>query len=121
VPVSTIKRIVPQLIANGKVVRPGIGIKTVSDAVARANGIIGVVVASANDIAGRSGIKGLSRGKHGQIVVNDVVVAIENIQVRNSDDLFAELDKRKPGDVVELKILNTGKTRKLKVTLQGVE
>jgi S1-C subfamily serine protease len=121
VPVSIIKRIVPQLIANGRVVRPGIGIKTVSDAVARANGIIGVVVASANELAERSGIKGLSRGKHGQIVVNDVVVGLENVAVRNSDDLFAELDKHKPGDVVELKILNSGKTRTQRVTLQGVE
>lgn len=121
VPVSVIKRVVPQLIANGKVVRPGIGIKTVSDAVAQANGIIGVVVASADAYASRAGIKGLGRGRNGQIVVNDVIVAIENISVRNSDDLFAELDKRKPGDTVELKILNTGKTRKLMITLQGVE
>src|SRR5690606_36612338 len=46
VPVSTLRRVVPQLIQFGRPVRAGFGIEVVADSVARANGIEGVVVAS---------------------------------------------------------------------------
>jgi S1-C subfamily serine protease len=121
VPVSIVKRVVPQLILNGKVMRPGIGISTLSDAMARANGIKGVVVVSVGEVAERAGLKGLSRSRAGHIVVNDVIVGIDKAVVRSTDDLFGELDRRKPGDTVDLKVVNNGKSRIVRVILQEVE
>ncbi len=121
VPVNMIKRVVPQIIANGKVPRVGIGISSISDAVAKANGIQGVIVATVGNVSASSGLRGLGRGRHGQILLGDVIVGIEGIRVRNQDDLLSELDKHKAGDTVKVKVLNDKKERTVTLSLVEME
>jgi S1-C subfamily serine protease len=121
VPVNVVKRVVPQIISTGKVARVGIGITSVPDSLAKANGISGIVIYEVGPSAAQRGLEGLSRGRHGQILLGDVIIAVDNVKVRNQDDLMGELDKRKVGDSVTLRIIRGKKERSVVVTLQEIE
>ena len=41
--------------------------------------------------------------------MNDIILAIDGVNVRNSDDLFRELDHKSVGDRIRLKVLRGGK------------
>jgi len=121
VPVDTINRFVPELIKNGKITRPGIGISTISDAAAAQNRIDGVAVLSvtqggAADQAGISGVKSLG----GAPQLGDVIVNIDGTEIHRHIDLFRVIDGHKVGDIVEVTLLNAGQRRTVKVTLQAL-
>ncbi len=115
VPVDTVKRIVPQLIEHGKVVKPRLGI-SIGD---RVRGVSGVVVMGVQDGSGadKAGLRATSRDRRGRIVLGDVIIAVDAKKIRNNTDLFRALDGKKPGDSVELTIRRGDKRRKLKVRL----
>jgi S1-C subfamily serine protease len=122
VPVDTVNRIVPQLIAHGRVVRPGLGIQIGTDQLARRHGIDGVLVMEVPDdsAAGRAGLQGIVPGKDGSWQLRDVIVGIDGEAVRTSSDLFRVLDRNKVGDVIELEVKRRGQSRKVKVGLQAL-
>ncbi|HEY0195798.1 MAG TPA: trypsin-like peptidase domain-containing protein [Kofleriaceae bacterium] len=122
VPVDTVNAIVPQLLKYGKVIRPGLGINTISDAVAVQNGIDGVVVMAvqAGGAAEQAGIGGVHRDADGTHL-GDVIVKIEDTDVHRSPDLYRVLDAHKVGDVLDVTVDNAGKRRSVKVTLQAVQ
>lgn len=121
VPVDTIARVVPQLIQHGHVVRPGLGVELVQDAVARANDIQGVVIYSVpkGSAAARAGLRGLRRSREG-LLLGDVVVAVGGVKVESYEDLASALERHKVGEVVPLGILREGKIIRVPVTLQPV-
>ncbi len=120
VPVATIRRIVPQLIQHGRVAQPGLGVALISDEVASRAGITGVVVRQVQrgTPAAKAGMRGLSQTRSGDIVLGDVIVGIDNLPVKNFDDLYNALDRHRVGDKVRVK-LERGQTReKLAVELE---
>ncbi len=122
VPVDTVNSIVPQLLKYGKVIRPGLGINTISDQVAAQNGIDGIVVMAvqpggAAELAGMAGLRQDDSGAH----LGDVIVKIDDTDIHRSTDLYRVLDNHKVGDVVEVTVDNTGKKRLVKLTLQAVQ
>jgi S1-C subfamily serine protease len=121
VPVDTVNTIVPQLIKSGKVTRPGLGINILSDQMAQAQKIEGVVIlgVAANGPADQAGITGTSQTPDGW-VLGDVIVKLGKIEVKRSSDLFRALDSHKVGDEVEVMLENRGQRRTVKVTLQEV-
>ena len=120
VPVQTIRRVVPQIIAHGKPTRVGIGISVLDDSIARRAGIAGVVVREAipGSPAHRAGIRGLARTRFGP-VIRDVIVSVDDEPIRSFDDLFSALDVRDPGDEVTVGVLDAerGTVRKLRIPL----
>jgi len=124
VPVDTVNAIVPQLLAHGKIARPGFGVNIISDPVAAQHKIDGVIIAQivpggAADKAGLTGVQPTPLGDE----VGDVIVGIDNAEIHKSVDLFKALDKHKVGDVVDVTVENktAGKRRTVKVTLQAVQ
>jgi len=106
VPVSTISRVVPQIIKNGKADQLGIGVNVDPlQQIERRFGIHGVVVRAviAGSPAERSGLQGIQRTPQG-FVLGDVIVAIDDHVVDNFDDLYSAVDAHKPGDKVEVKL-----------------
>ncbi|HEY4492827.1 MAG TPA: trypsin-like peptidase domain-containing protein, partial [Acidobacteriota bacterium] len=69
VPVNTVKRVVPQLIRFGKVIRPGLGVGIVSDSVAQRLGIEGVIIGQVRpgSSAAEAGLRGIQRSWGGEI------------------------------------------------------
>lgn len=123
VPVNIVKRVVPQLIKHGKVIRPGLGIQTLPDNIAANNDIDGVIIARIfpGSGASKAGLKGLKKGFFGQIILGDVVVGINNKKISNEDELSHELEQCNVGQTITLTILRKGKRISVPVKLQRVD
>jgi S1-C subfamily serine protease len=119
VPVDTIKRVVPQLIKYGKVIRPGLGISLLSEQYTRRYNIEGVVVLEVepDGPADRAGIKGLGRDRYGQLYIRDVIIGIDDHKITSYDDLYNTLDNYRVGDRVTVTVERDGKKRKVQLTL----
>jgi S1-C subfamily serine protease len=122
VPVNTVKQIVPQLIRYGKVKHAGLAISVISDALARRWGVKGVIVRQVADgsDAAKAGLHSIQVNGWGQVVAFDVITALDGEEIDDFDDLFAALDKHKPGDEVTLTVRRGDKTLELPLTLEEV-
>jgi S1-C subfamily serine protease len=118
VPVSTIRRLVPQIIQYGAPRRAGLGIEILSDTIARRAGMRGVIIerVTSDGPAAKAGLRGLSRVGQ-QIGLGDVIVGIDEHAVGNYDDLFNALDLYNPGDTVAVKVLRAGEVFAIETTL----
>ena len=118
VPVSTIRRIVPQIINTGKVQQIGLGISILSDSVARQNGVSGVIIRAVGDNtpAAKAGLRGLSSNARGTFM-GDIIIGIDDKKVSNYDQLYNALDAHKPGDKVEVKVRRDGNVVTIPVEL----
>ena len=119
VPVSTVRRVVPQIVAKGRVEHPGIGIEPLPDAYAARVGVQGVIITRSfpGGPAHQAGIRGLSQDVTGEVLLGDVIVGIDEHRVRNYDDLYNALDRYKVGDEVEVKLLREGRSASTRVRL----
>ena len=123
VPVDTVNRIVPQLITEGKIVHPGLGIEILTDQHARQFQIEGVVVGHApeDSAAGRAGLIGMRPGgPSGQWLLGDIIVGLEGESIRSTSDLYRELERHEVGDQVTLEIVRDNERRQLRVRLQAL-
>ena len=121
VPVDMVNRVVPQLIATGVYRPPVLGIRFDPriDALARQNGIEGVVILSVEpggpaDVAG---LEAATRGWNGGIDPGDIIQRIDGTEIRSGDDLATVLDRHEPGDAVTLTLWKDGSTREVQLTL----
>jgi S1-C subfamily serine protease len=126
IPVDTVNRIVPQLIAHGRVLRPYLGVSLddrLSAVVTRRLGVEGVLLRDVepNSPAASAGLRGTHLGRGSSIVPGDIVQEIEGRKVRTSDDLLGRLGNAKPGDTVTLLILRDGQPLKVIVRLRAAE
>ena len=103
VPVDTVNRIVPQLIAYGKMIRPGLGIRSVNDSLARRWGIKGVAIydVTRGGAAAGAGLRGVRELESGEILLGDVIVAVDGKPVESLDDLLDIALEKKLEGIVE--------------------
>jgi len=126
VPVDTVNRVVPKLIAYGRYVRPTLGISA-NDEVSRRllapSGRNGVVVLQvvAGSPAARAGLHAAQMTNAGRVVLGDVIVAIDGKKIEDFGDLASRLDEHVLGDRVTLTVERDGKRRDVFVTLGGAE
>lgn len=123
VPVDTIKRMVPQIIRYGKVIRPGLGVSMLQDRYAARLNIEGVVVMETlkNSPAHRAGIRGIGRDRYGKLFIRDVITAIDGKKIDSYDDLYNVLDKYRVGDSVSVTVKRNNKTRRVRITLIRID
>ena len=123
VPVDIVKRVVPQLIQFGKVIRPGLGISLIPDSIAARWGVKGVVIAKVQpgSMAAQAGLQGLEESQAGRIRLGDVIISIDGEAVRTYDDLARILDRHNVGDRITVGVRRNGKDRTLPVKLQAVQ
>ena len=130
IPINTIRRVVPQLLATGRVQRPTIGIMQVFET---DKGLL-VVNLTPNGPAEKAGLKGskmerrkLRRGvipieqeviDHSQ---SDLIVGIDGQKVKQSDDLLSVIETKKAGDQVVLKVIRSGQFVQIPVILGSSE
>jgi S1-C subfamily serine protease len=119
IPVDEVNRVIPQLIRHGKVYRPGLGVQTVPDQLARRWGIDGVVIMKVDPggPAVRAGLRGLQRDRSGHIHLGDVILAIDSHEVRSTENMYTVLQQYQIGDVVIVAILREDERQDVKVTL----
>ncbi len=123
IPADTVNRVVPQLIATGKYVRPSLGIEVderLNQLIARETGINGVAVLRVTPGSGAAaaGLRGV-RTDGRTIAPGDIITAVDGAEVDSVARLLARLDERKVGDTVRLTIVRDGQKIETKVTLQA--
>ena len=120
IPVDTVNWIVPDLIAFGRVRRPTLGLTTASDHVNRRLGINGLLVTDVVQGSGadRAGIIAAKRDRRGNIVLGDIVVAIEGNPIRTAGELLLAIEKKRAGERVTVAVIRDGRRKELSVTLQ---
>ena len=122
VPVDTVNQVIPQLIANGKLVRPVIGISA-DDEVSRQflaeQGINGVMIlgVSPDSPAAAAGLRPALRTRDGRVALGDVLVALEGEPLPNMAALTRQLEKRAVGDLVVLTIWRDGQLLPVELAL----
>lgn len=122
IPINIVKRVVPQLIAHGAVLRPNLGIAKV---LPTELGLM-IVMVEPDGPAVQAGLRGPQvqrfeqNGWAFQKVDNsaaDTIVGIDNQAVHSVDDLLSYVETKKPGQVVTLSVLRQGKLTKVPVKL----
>ena len=130
IPINTIRRVVPQLIATGRVQRPTIGIMQVFET---EKGLL-VVNMTPNGPAEKAGLKGskLERKKvrRGVLVFeheaidhsqSDLIVGIDGQKVKQSDDLLSVIETKRSGDQVVLNVIRNGQSIQVPIVLGSSE
>ncbi|MCB9700646.1 MAG: trypsin-like peptidase domain-containing protein [Myxococcales bacterium] len=123
VPVTTIRRIVPQLISTGKVEQIGLGITFLDESIAARAGIKGVIITgvAAGSPAARAGLVPLRQTRDGGILMGDVLVGIDALSIDNYDDLYNALERYKDGDEVRVRVVRDGAVVSLPLTLAVID
>jgi S1-C subfamily serine protease len=123
VPVDTINRVVPRLIAYGQYVRPTLGIEARDDVSRQLLGDDdGVVVLRvvAGSPAARAGLRPAEQTAAGRVRLGDVIEAIDGQPVETMAALVNLLDAREFGDRVTLTVRRGEQRVEVPVTLGGV-
>ena len=121
VPIDTVRRVVPRLIATGEYRSPSLGIGTMdrlSRSIVRRLGTSGVLVfqVEPGGAAAAAGIRPAQvRGNN--VVPGDVIQAIDGRAVGTLQELQTALDRYEPGAVVTVTIWRNGRTAEVPVTL----
>ncbi|MCB1800688.1 MAG: trypsin-like peptidase domain-containing protein, partial [Gammaproteobacteria bacterium] len=121
VPVDTVNRVVPQLIAVGRYIRPSLGISVDEDvnrALSRRLGIEGVVIlrVAPGSAAEAAGLRPLRTQNGNDIVAGDVILSIDGRATSSVSALLSRLDDFNVGDRVTVRVLRDG--REVDVALQ---
>jgi S1-C subfamily serine protease len=126
IPSATIRRVVPQLIENGKVIRPDIGIARVYQT---EHGLV-IAALSPEGPAEKAGIKGFrivrQQRRRGPFVYEetrvdrseaDLLVAVDGQAVKSVDDLMTIIESKRPGDRVTVIVVRESGRENVTVTL----
>jgi len=112
IPINTAKEVLSELIENGKIVRPYIGIwlQPVDEEMAKYLGVEkrGIIVVNV--------IKGGPADKAG-VLKYDVIISVDDTEINNYDELQDILRDRQVGDKIMLEIIRDGKPMLLPLTL----
>ncbi|HVF68798.1 MAG TPA: trypsin-like peptidase domain-containing protein [Pyrinomonadaceae bacterium] len=110
VPVNIAKRVVPQLIRDGRVVRPKLGIypRAVSDLrgvrLPVGEGLL-ILQLDPTGSAAAAGLRGTSESPEGDLIIGDIITGVDGEKVESQNDLYRILDKRQFNDVVQVEVV----------------
>lgn len=122
IPVDAVSRVVPNLLENGRYVRPILGIHandSINKVVSKELGYEGLLVLKvyANSPADKAGIRA-SRIVNGELDLGDIIQTINGKKINELDDLLDILESHKKNDRITLGVLRSGtKLVKLPVKL----
>jgi S1-C subfamily serine protease len=123
IPVNIAKRIVPQLVKNGYVPRPKLGINP-RDVEKLSNQVslpvsYGVLIYSVQpgSAAANAGLRGLVQTENGDIELGDIILGVNGEKVGNNDDLNRLLDKYQIGESVNIEVMRQGRRMTIPVRL----
>lgn len=124
VPVDTVNRVVPELIASGRYIRPSLGISVDEDinrAILSRLGVEGVLVLQVNaGSAGEAaGLRGTRSDGEGNVEPGDVILSIGGRKVTTVHELLGRLNDFRIGDQTTLTLWRNGDRVEVKVILQG--
>ena len=122
VPVDTVNRVVPRLIATGRYVRPTLGVRydaQINQALVEQVGTKGVFVLAVepNSPAASAGLRPARIGRNESIVIGDVITAFDDRPIAKVEDLIDALDRSAPGQLVRVTVERGNDKQQLSVRL----
>ena len=119
IPVDEVNRIVTELIRHGSIVRPSLGVSLAPDQLTERLGLDGVLVMQVDPDgpAALAGLRPTRRDFTGNVHLGDVIAAIDDEPLKSTEDFFAALEARKPGDEVTLTVMRDGQRGSVPITL----
>ncbi|WP_414472962.1 S1C family serine protease [Microvirga sp. M2] len=119
IPVDVVNRVVPELIREGRVPTPGIGILAADETVAARLGVTGVIVAGVapGSPAEQAGLRGVNPAVG---AIGDVIVGVGDEPVRRLSDLTDSLERAGVGQTVALKVMRNDSTRTVEVRIVDI-
>jgi S1-C subfamily serine protease len=105
-PVSTVERIVDQLLASGRIRRGylGVGVQPVR----LRDGSVGSIIV---------GVEPESPADHGGLLLGDVLTAIDGAAVADADDLMTALAGDRIGKTATVRVIRAGEAREMPITI----
>ena len=102
IPVDVVNWVIPDLIQYGKLQRPTIGIGPAAERITRQMGIDGVLVinVSKGGAAERAGIRPTYRDSDGRLQIGDIIKAINEEKISNTNELLIALEDFKVGEQI---------------------
>jgi S1-C subfamily serine protease len=124
IPVDTVNRVVPQLIASGRYVRPALGIEIddgLNQLISQRLGVAGVVIlrTSPGSAASAAGLRGVRAERAGAIVAGDIILAVNGQAIESVARLQSRLDDYDVGETVKLTVLRDERRIEVPVRLQA--
>lgn len=119
VPVDVVNEVVPQLIREGRVPRPGVGIVPAPEELAARLGVEGVVVVEVlpGSSAEAAGLRGVDRRAER---IGDVIVAVDGEPVVNLADMARLLRDVGVGNKATLTVLRDGTKQRVPITVMDL-
>ena len=128
VPVATARRVLPELMEHGKVLRGWIDIRPIplSSRLSRDLGLTrsdGLLISTVDpdSLAEQAGLRGGTRpvrwGRLSFFAGGDIILEVDGQQIGGLADLLAALEDNKPGDVVPVVVERDGRLQERSVTL----
>ena len=119
VPIDTVTRLVPQLIARGRVMQAGIGATFIPARFNAALGVTGVAIADVarDGPAARAGLVGAQLTRSRRVVLGDRIVAVDGKPVHSEDDLIDAFEAAGVGASVTLTVVRQAARREIPLTL----
>jgi 2-alkenal reductase len=108
IPVDVVNRVVPQLIRNGRMPNPGIGIMAAPEQAVARLGIEGIVILRTlpGSPAARAGLRGVDPRTG---TIGDIITAVNGRPTRRLSDLTAALEQAGVGKPVEVTVERDGR------------
>ena len=126
IPINTVARVVPQLIQNGRVLRPDAGIAKVLQT---DEGLL-IATLIPGGAAEKAGLRGMAvRTKRQGLLLfeyidrstADLIAAVDGEPTKTVDDFLSVVESRQPGDRVMLGIIREGRKLEVPITLERGE
>ncbi|MGD0383908.1 MAG: trypsin-like peptidase domain-containing protein, partial [Thermoguttaceae bacterium] len=126
IPINTIKRVVPQLIATGRVIRPESGIGKVYQT---DRGLL-VLTLVPNGPAQKAGLQGpqIKQQRQGLLIIQtnnfaaaDLIIGVDGKPIRTGDDFLEAIESKHAGDQVVLTVIREGKQIQVPLRLEAAE
>ncbi|MEZ6067010.1 MAG: trypsin-like peptidase domain-containing protein [Planctomycetaceae bacterium] len=129
IPIDTVNRLVPELIRNGSIERPILGVSIYQErflAELRRRGVPGVpeqgvliINVLPGSSAARAGLRGESYSEETGVELGDVIVGIDGEPIESTADLYRVLEKYNVGDTVTVSAMRDGQALEVEVELQA--
>jgi S1-C subfamily serine protease len=124
IPVDTVNRVVPQLIASGRYVRPALGIEIdegLNQLISQRLKVSGVAIlrVTPGSAAAAAGLRGVRTEGTGAIVPGDIIVAVNGQAIGSVARLYSRLDDYAVGETVRLTVLRDKQRVEVPVRLQA--
>jgi S1-C subfamily serine protease len=119
VPADIVNRVVPELIKNGRVPTPGIGIVAAGEAVTTRMGVEGVIIVrtAPGSPAERAGIRGVDFASG---ALGDVIVKVDGKPVHRLSDLTDQIEQVGAGKSVRITLKRGSDTRDVDVNIVDI-